>query len=105
MEITKIVCMYKAPFSNVAQVALCLIRLYRHVSCQINVTQDFMLKMFPFTDEHVVCTYELRILFSFILMCRYGLRSRELMNTVGKSMVQGGGTFGLFMSIGTGIRC
>ncbi|KAK7092188.1 reactive oxygen species modulator 1-like [Littorina saxatilis] len=36
---------------------------------------------------------------------RYGLRGRELLQTVGKTMVQGGGTFGTFMGIGTGIRC
>ncbi|BFZ11267.1 hypothetical protein BsWGS_14306 [Bradybaena similaris] len=36
---------------------------------------------------------------------RYGLRGRELFSTVGKTMVQGGGTFGTFMAIGTGIRC
>ncbi|BES88508.1 Reactive mitochondrial oxygen species modulator 1 [Nesidiocoris tenuis] len=36
---------------------------------------------------------------------RYGMRGRELVNNVGKSMVQGGGTFGTFMAIGTGIRC
>jgi hypothetical protein len=26
-------------------------------------------------------------------------------NTMGKTMLQGGGTFGTFMAIGTGIRC
>ena len=36
---------------------------------------------------------------------RYGLRGRELIQTVGKTMLQGGGTFGCFMGIGTGIRC
>jgi len=36
---------------------------------------------------------------------RYGFRGRELLNTVGKAMIQGGGTFGTFMAIGTGIRC
>ncbi|CAH0394189.1 unnamed protein product [Bemisia tabaci] len=36
---------------------------------------------------------------------RYGLRGRELVNNVGKVMVQGGGSFGTFMAIGTGIRC
>lgn len=36
---------------------------------------------------------------------RFGLRGRELVTTVGKTMVQGGGTFGTFMAIGTGIRC
>ncbi|VDD75083.1 unnamed protein product [Mesocestoides corti] len=36
---------------------------------------------------------------------RHGLRGRELIQTVGKGMIQGGGTFGMFMAIGTGIRC
>ncbi|XP_043665690.1 reactive oxygen species modulator 1 [Vespula pensylvanica] len=36
---------------------------------------------------------------------RYGLRGRELIGHLGKSMVQGGGTFGVFMAIGMGIRC
>ena len=36
---------------------------------------------------------------------RFGLRGRELISNVGKVMVQGGGTFGTFMAIGTGIRC
>ena len=36
---------------------------------------------------------------------RFGLRGRELISQVGKVMVQGGGTFGTFMAIGTGIRC
>jgi hypothetical protein len=41
----------------------------------------------------------------FFLITRYGLRGRELVNNVGKMMLQGGGTFGTFMAIGTGIRC
>ncbi|KAF5401155.1 Mitochondrial reactive oxygen species modulator 1 [Paragonimus heterotremus] len=36
---------------------------------------------------------------------RFGLRGRELVQTVGKGMLQGGGTFGLFMAVGTAIRC
>jgi len=36
---------------------------------------------------------------------RYGLRGRELIQQLGTTMVQGGGTFGTFMAIGTGIRC
>ena len=36
---------------------------------------------------------------------RAGLRGRELTSLVGKSMLQGGGTFGVFMSVGTAIRC
>jgi len=30
-------------------------------------------------------------------MCRMGIRGRDLVNTVGKTMLQGGGTFGTFM--------
>uniref|UniRef100_A0A183AF36 Reactive oxygen species modulator 1 n=1 Tax=Echinostoma caproni TaxID=27848 RepID=A0A183AF36_9TREM len=36
---------------------------------------------------------------------RFGLRGRELVQTVGKGMLQGGGTFGMFMAVGTAIRC
>ena len=36
---------------------------------------------------------------------RMGMRGGELVQNVGKVMVQGGGTFGTFMSIGTAIRC
>ena len=42
------------------------------------------------------------MLFSLL---RYGLRGRELVKTLGKSMLQGGATFGTFMAVGTGIRC
>ncbi|CAO1313755.1 unnamed protein product [Diamesa serratosioi] len=44
-------------------------------------------------------------LFGGFSALRYGLRGRELVNNVGKVMIQGGGTFGTFMAIGTGIRC
>jgi hypothetical protein len=44
-------------------------------------------------------------LFGGFSALRYGLRGRELVNTVGKTMIQGGGTFGTFMAVGTGIRC
>ncbi|EEB11996.1 conserved hypothetical protein [Pediculus humanus corporis] len=36
---------------------------------------------------------------------RYGLRGKELVSNVGKVMLQGGGTFGTFLAIGSGIRC
>jgi len=36
---------------------------------------------------------------------RAGLRGIELMSHTGKAMIQGGGTFGTFMAIGTAIRC
>ena len=40
-----------------------------------------------------------------LLSFRYGLRGRELLQTVSKASIQGGGTFGCFMAIGSGIRC
>ncbi len=36
---------------------------------------------------------------------RFGLRGRELTMTVGKAMLQAGGSFGVFMSVGTALRC
>ncbi|CAG2060454.1 unnamed protein product [Timema podura] len=44
-------------------------------------------------------------LFGGFSALRYGMRGRELATNVGKTMIQGGGTFGTFMAIGTGIRC
>jgi len=44
-------------------------------------------------------------LFGGFTALRYGMRGRELMSNVGKTMVQGGGTFGTFMAIGSAIRC
>ena len=47
----------------------------------------------------------LLVLITFAFNDRMGLRGRELMSSVGKVMLQGGGTFGTFMAIGTAIRC
>jgi len=44
-------------------------------------------------------------IFGMFSALRYGMRGRELFKAVSKAMVQGGGTFGTFMAIGTGIRC
>jgi len=44
-------------------------------------------------------------LFGGFSCIRMGLRGRELVGQVGKTMVQSGGTFGTFMAIGSGIRC
>ncbi|XP_004929285.1 reactive oxygen species modulator 1 [Bombyx mandarina] len=44
-------------------------------------------------------------LFGGFTALRYGARGKELVHSVGKVMLQGGGTFGTFMAIGTGIRC
>ncbi|KFQ08207.1 Reactive oxygen species modulator 1 [Haliaeetus albicilla] len=40
-----------------------------------------------------------------LLILWIGMRGRELMGGVGKTMMQSGGTFGTFMAIGMGIRC
>ena len=44
-------------------------------------------------------------LFGGFSALRGGLRGRELVNTVGKVMLQGGGSFGTFLAIGSGLRC
>ena len=45
------------------------------------------------------------LLFGGFAGLRHGLRGRELMKQVGSVMMQGGETFGTFMSIGTAVRC
>ena len=40
-----------------------------------------------------------------LFVFRYGLRGRELLMNVGKIMLQGGGTFSVFLAVGTAIRC
>ncbi|KAK9510351.1 hypothetical protein O3M35_005155 [Rhynocoris fuscipes] len=44
-------------------------------------------------------------LFGGFTAFRYGLRGRELVNNLAKTVLQTGGTFGTFMAIGSGIRC
>lgn len=44
-------------------------------------------------------------LFGGLGSLRMGFRRTELITQVGKAMIQGGGTFGTFMAIGSGIRC
>lgn len=36
---------------------------------------------------------------------RFGLRGRELFTNLGKAILQSGGTFGVFMGVGSGLRC
>ncbi|XP_044006474.1 reactive oxygen species modulator 1 [Aphidius gifuensis] len=45
------------------------------------------------------------VIFGGFTGLRFGLRGKELITNVGKTMISGGGTFGTFMAIGTGIRC
>ena len=55
---------------------------------------------------HVIGTNVLALVYFHVdIYSRAGLRGRELTSMVGKSMLQGGGTFGVFMSVGTAIRC
>ncbi|KAF7271773.1 reactive oxygen species modulator 1 [Rhynchophorus ferrugineus] len=44
-------------------------------------------------------------LFGGFSALRTGLRGKDLVNTVGKVMLQGGGSFGTFLAIGSGLRC
>ncbi|KAM3922395.1 reactive oxygen species modulator 1 [Leptodactylus fuscus] len=44
-------------------------------------------------------------LFGTFSCLRFGMRGRELIGGIGKTMMQSGGTFGTFMAIGMGIRC
>jgi hypothetical protein len=45
------------------------------------------------------------IMFGGFSAWRMGLRGKEMATTIGKVMLQSGGTFGTFMAIGSGIRC
>ncbi|CAF0959252.1 unnamed protein product [Didymodactylos carnosus] len=45
------------------------------------------------------------IVFGGFTAIKYGLRGRELVSTVGKSVISAGGTFGTFMAIAGAIRC
>uniref|UniRef100_A0A8C4N230 Reactive oxygen species modulator 1 n=1 Tax=Eptatretus burgeri TaxID=7764 RepID=A0A8C4N230_EPTBU len=44
-------------------------------------------------------------LFGTFSALRMGMRGRELIGGIGKTMLNSGGTFGTFMAIGMGIRC
>ncbi|CAI9158026.1 unnamed protein product [Rangifer tarandus platyrhynchus] len=43
--------------------------------------------------------------FGIFSCLRIGMRGRELMGGIRKTMMQSGGTFGTFTAIGMGIRC
>lgn len=45
------------------------------------------------------------VMFGGFSAWRMGLRGREMYSTIGKFMIQSGGTFGTFMAVGSGIRC
>ncbi|CAH1733369.1 reactive oxygen species modulator 1 [Aphis gossypii] len=47
----------------------------------------------------------LGILFGGIGGLRSGFRGRELISSMGKTMLQSGGTFGTFMGVGAALRC
>lgn len=54
--------------------------------------------------RHVLITYS-RDSLTYSFVFRGGMRGKELVNTVGKVMLQGGGSFGTFLAIGSGLRC
>ena len=58
-----------------------------------------------FILRNILCYFVSGAIFGGFGALRMGLRGGELVQNVGKVMVQGGGTFGTFMSIGTAIRC
>ncbi|XP_050438201.1 reactive oxygen species modulator 1 [Adelges cooleyi] len=45
------------------------------------------------------------IVFGGVSGLRYGLRGRELIGKTAITMLQSGGTFGTFMSVGAALRC
>lgn len=45
------------------------------------------------------------ILFGGFSAWRMGLKGGKMFATIGKTMLQSGGTFGTFMAVGSGIRC
>ncbi|OAD60846.1 Reactive oxygen species modulator 1 [Eufriesea mexicana] len=45
------------------------------------------------------------VIFGGYSVIRYGLRGKEMIRNLGKAVLQGSGTFGTFMAIGSGIRC
>ena len=66
-------------------------------SCFDNVKRGFMMGCFIGISAGV--------LLGGFSGLRHGLRGRELIGQVGQAMVQSGGTFGTFMSLGMAIRC
>lgn len=68
------------------------------------ILQEAQVKMtflYTVSRQYIVNAIEIFL----ILTIRLGMRGRELISSVGKIMLQGGGTFGVFMSVGTAIRC
>lgn len=68
------------------------------------ILQEAQVKMtflYTVSRQYIVNAIEIFL----ILTIRLGMRGRELISSVGKIMLQGGGTFGVFMSVGTAVRC
>ena len=56
-------------------------------------------------SEYLIIVNKMIKMAIIVFFIRMGLRGRELVSSIGKIMLQGGGTFGVFMGIGTAIRC
>jgi len=55
--------------------------------------------------RYMIIEYIVLKILIFCIYFRQGSRGRELLSTVGKSVMSAGGTFGTFMAIGSAIRC
>lgn len=66
---------------------------------------NLTLQLLDIYCNHLVYDDTILIKFMLLFLYRIGMRGRELMSGVGKTMMQSGGTFGTFMAIGMGIRC
>ena len=71
--------------------------MQQDVSCFSKMKMGFMMGFVIGTCSTVI--------FSSFALLKQGHRGRELVNAVGKMSMQGGGSFGVFMAVGQGIRC
>lgn len=57
--------------------------------------------------RYFIYIFTLKFYFQITIIIRYrsGFRGRELISSMGKTMLQSGGTFGTFMGVGAALRC